>query len=77
MKIVVDTNIVFSAILNSSSKISQLIICGNPFFEFYSIHLLKEEIQIHREKLIQISGLSSHQVTTSLNYILSHIKFLT
>lgn len=34
MKIIVDTNIVFSAMLNSQSKIGQLIINGSKFLIF-------------------------------------------
>jgi len=44
MKIVVDSNIVFSAILNSQGKIAQLIINGSKYFSFFSVNLLKEEI---------------------------------
>ena len=48
MKIVVDSNIVFSAILNSQSQIGQLLIDGSNYFEYYSIRLLKEEILNHK-----------------------------
>jgi predicted nucleic acid-binding protein len=44
MKIIIDSNIVFSAILNSQGKIGQLIINGSKFFKFYTVGLLKEEI---------------------------------
>jgi predicted nucleic acid-binding protein len=37
MKIVIDSNIVFSAILNTKSKIGQLIINGSIFFSFYDL----------------------------------------
>jgi predicted nucleic acid-binding protein len=56
MKIIVDSNIVFSAILNSQGKIGQLIINGIKYFEFYSIGLLKEEITKHKPKILAISG---------------------
>ena len=42
MKIVVDSNIVFSAILNTRSNIGQLIINGSSHFDYYTIGLLKE-----------------------------------
>lgn len=40
MKIVIDLNIVFSAILNTKSKIGQLIINGSKYFDFYTVGLL-------------------------------------
>jgi len=41
MKIVVDTNIVFSAILNTKGKIGQLILNGSKFFDFYTVAQLQ------------------------------------
>jgi len=34
IKIVVDTNIVFSALLNVNSRIDQILIGGSEYFEF-------------------------------------------
>lgn len=61
MKIIVDTNIVFSAILNSQGKIGQLIINGSKFFKFYSVGLLKDEIEEHKDKIFKISGFTNEQ----------------
>lgn len=41
MKIVVDTNIVFSAILNSNSAIGDLLLNSDKEFQFYSASYLK------------------------------------
>ena len=76
MKIVVDSNIVFSAILNSQSQIGQLIIDGSNYFEFYSIGLLKEEILNHKRKIIQITKFSEDHFTEIYNLILSKISFI-
>jgi hypothetical protein len=40
VKIPINSNIVFSAILNSLAKIGQLIINGSRFFKFFTIVLL-------------------------------------
>jgi len=48
MKIVVDTNIVFSAILNTQSRIGQILINGSEYFDYYSVGLLKHEIIKHK-----------------------------
>jgi len=76
MKIVVDSNIVFSAILNSQSQIGQLIIDGSTFFEFYSIGLLKEEIFNHKSKIIQLTKFSEEHFAEVYHLILSKISFV-
>ena len=76
MKIVVDSNIVFSAILNSQSQIGQLIIDGSKFFEFYSIGLLKEEITKHKSKIIQLTKFSEEHFAEVYHLILSKISFV-
>jgi hypothetical protein len=42
MKLVIDTNIVFSAILNPASPIGQIILNGSKYFYFLSIGSIKE-----------------------------------
>ena len=56
MKIVVDTNIVFSAILNTQSRIGQILIIGSEYFEYYSVGLLKLEIIKHKLKILKFTG---------------------
>ena len=57
MKIVVDTNIIFSAMLNPAAIIGQIIIYGQRHqqFEFFAPNLLKDEIKRHRGKMIEAS----------------------
>ncbi len=76
MKIVVDSNIVFSAILNSSRNIGQLIINGSNHFHFYSVSLLKDEIINHKEKILKISGYSERQFDIAFLNITSRIQFI-
>ncbi len=58
MKIVVDTNVVISAILNRTGKIGKLLILGGKNFTFYAPSLMKEEIKKHKTKLLSITNLS-------------------
>lgn len=58
MIVIIDSNIVFSAILNSQSKIGQIIINSSNIFRFYTVSLLKDEIERHKDKLLSISGFS-------------------
>lgn len=76
MKIIVDSNIVFSAILNSQGKIGQLIINGSKFFKFYTVGLLKDEIEEHKDKILKISCFSKEQFIKSYQTITKRIIFV-
>jgi len=76
MRIVVDSNIVFSAILNSSGKIGQLIIGGTKHFEYFTVNLLKEEIFKHKTKILSVSGIEPAQFESTFIAITSRIKFV-
>lgn len=45
MKIVVDTNIIFSTLFNSNSTIGDLLFNADKHFEFYSCSNMRFEIQ--------------------------------
>jgi len=49
VKIVVDTNIAFSAILNTESKIGDLLMNSDGLLEFHACQYLRLEIHKHRE----------------------------
>ena len=76
MKIVVDTNIIFSALLNSSSTIGDLLFNSDKHFEFYSCSYMRYEIQKHWERLKKISKLSDEQLHVSYTQVLSKLKFI-
>jgi predicted nucleic acid-binding protein len=76
MKIVVDTNIIFSALVNSSSNIGDLLFNTDKHFEYYSCSYMRYEIQKHWERLKKISKLSEKQLEISYTQVLSKIKFI-
>lgn len=76
MKIVVDTNIIFSALLNSNSNIADLLFNSEKYFEFYSCSYMRYEIQKHWERLKKISKLSEEQLQISYTQVLSKLKFI-
>jgi predicted nucleic acid-binding protein len=76
MKIVLDTNIVFSAILNTQSRIGQLIINGSRYFDFYTVELLRAEIINHKAKILQISRFDENQFSEIFQMLSSRIKFI-
>jgi predicted nucleic acid-binding protein len=76
MKIVVDTNIIFSALLNSNNAIGDVLFNSDIFFEFYSCNYMRYEIQKHWKKLKKISKLSEKELQISYNQVISKLKFI-
>ena len=76
MKIAVDSNIVFSAILNTRSNIGQILTIGAKHFDFYTIDLLKYEILKHKTKIQKITGFSNHKFHEIYDLIISKIRFV-
>ncbi len=76
MKIVVDTNIIFSALLNSNGNIGDLIFNSNKDFEFYSCSYMRYEIQKHWERLKKISKLSQQDLEISYTLVISKLNFI-
>ena len=57
MKIVVDTNIIFSGLLSPNGTISDLLLNSSNTFNFYSPTYLLDELENHKKKLLKVSGL--------------------
>ncbi len=76
MKIVVDTNIVFSAILNTNSRLAQLLIYSEPHFQFYSCDYLHTEIFNHRDKLQKLTKLTKNELLELEDFVTHHITFI-
>ncbi len=77
MKIVVDTNIVFSGLLNPKSRIGELLIKSKDYFTFYSPQTLLEELEEHQQKLLKISKYSNLEYQEAKNIILSKIRIIS
>lgn len=76
MRVVVDTNIVFSAILNTNSKISKIILQPKSKLNLYSSNQLKYELAAHRTKLKKISNYSEIELQRATLLIFSKIRFI-
>lgn len=76
MNVIVDTNIVFSALLNSNSKIAELLFYSGDTFRFYSCNYMRFEIRKHWDKLKSISSLSDFELEQSQYRLYSRIKFI-
>jgi predicted nucleic acid-binding protein len=76
MKIIVDTNIVFSAILNSNSRIGKILLNSKEHFQFFTCNYLRTEIQRHKNKLLKLTKLSNDQLSELEELITQHITFI-
>ena len=75
-KIIVDTNIIFSCLLNSTGTIGDLVFNSEENFEFYSNPYMRYEIRKHWSKLKKISKLTDAELETSYENTLQRITFL-
>ncbi len=76
MKIIVDTNIVFSAILNSNSRIGKILLNSKQHFQFFSCNYLRVEIQRHRKKLLKLTKLTDADLSELEELITQNIAFI-
>ena len=76
MKLIVDTNIVFSAILNIDSNIAQLLLNSGDKFQFYSCEFLRHEINTHKNKILKITRYSERNFLDIEYLVTKNITFI-
>ncbi|MDB5158865.1 MAG: hypothetical protein JWR50_3572 [Mucilaginibacter sp.] len=74
MTIIIDANILFSALITPNGKIAQLL--GYPFLNAkrVSCHFIATELQKHRSKIVRISKRSEDSVIEDINHYLRYIR---
>lgn len=72
-KIIIDTNIIFSALLNQKNKYRNEIIF-NDTLSFYSCKYSVIEIFKHKEKILKISKLKEEQILECFYELLKNIE---
>ncbi|MCW3108398.1 MAG: hypothetical protein JWQ09_2904 [Segetibacter sp.] len=75
-KIIVDTNIIFSCLLNSQGTIGDLIFNSENIFDFYSNQYMCFEIRKHWNKLKKISKLTDFELETAYDKMLVKLTFI-
>ena len=75
-KIIVDTNIIFSCLLNSEGAIGDLIFNSENIFKFYSSQYMRFEIRKHWNKLKKISKLTDAKLETAYDKMLIKLTFI-
>ena len=76
MKIIVDTNIVFSAILSSKGKIGEHLLNKPSEIQYLSPGFLLEELTLHAQKIIDLTGLTETEYQQVKAYVIQHIEFI-
>lgn len=75
-KIVIDSNIVFSALLNINSRIGQILINGSKYYKFYSPEYIRQEIIEHQEKIKRIGKLTDNEFIETYELIIRNLSIL-
>ena len=76
IKIIIDSNILFSALLNTNSKIAGIIINGQDFYDFYAPQYARTEILKHRHKIKKITNLNELEFLEVYELIFGYITVL-
>lgn len=72
--VVIDTNLIFSALIPKASKIREILFESN--MTFYSPNFLITEIYTHKDKLLKCSKLTDSEFYLYFNGIIERIKFI-
>ena len=75
-KIIVDTNIIFSCLLNTHGTIGDLIFNSDTVLDFYSNEYMRYEIRKHWQRLRKISTLTDAELETAYDKILTKVTFI-
>ncbi|GHT73353.1 hypothetical protein FACS189456_3690 [Bacteroidia bacterium] len=77
MFVVVDANIVFSAILNTDGKIGDLLLNSNGIFQFIAPDFLRTEIRLHYDKLMKLLHVQLFDVQEIETQVYKNIAFVS
>ena len=76
MKIVIDTNILFSALLNPDSVIGSILMNISNQFDFYAPETLKYELEYYSDKIIKYSKLEKSDISELKTKFFKCINFV-
>lgn len=77
MRIIVDANIVFSAILNTNSKIADILLNSKGTFEFLAPDYLQTELHKYHSKISKITKLTIKEIINVENKVTKPIIFMS
>jgi len=77
MRIAVDSNIVYSAILNTEGRIGDILLNSQEQFVFYACEYLREEIEDHKAKIMTAAEYDERTFSETKYLVYSSLKFFT
>ncbi|MBN1185804.1 MAG: hypothetical protein JXB49_26215 [Bacteroidales bacterium] len=77
MKVIVDANIIFSAILNTNGKIGDLLLNSKGIIEFIAPKYMMEEIEKYHAKLMLLTKLDFQELKKIQFQVFKHITFIS
>jgi len=77
VRIVVDTNIAFSAILNTSSLIGEIIFNSEEQFKFFAPEFMEVELVKYLPKLKRATTLDNSQLNIAIHQVFKNIHFIS
>ena len=75
-KIIIDTNIAFSAMLNINSRIGQILINGSKHYSFFSPEFIRSEIFEHQNKIKKIAKINDEEFHETYELIIKNVIIL-
>ncbi|MBS9773653.1 MAG: PIN domain nuclease [Tenacibaculum sp.] len=77
MIFVVDSNIIFSALLNPESSVGEVLLDIHNEYEFYAPEFLIDEIEKYSNKIKRYTKLSNEDLKIVKHSVFSSIKFIS
>lgn len=75
-KIIIDSNIIFSALLNVNSRIGQILINGHKKFNFFAPEYVRFEIIKHQLKIKNFGKISDTEFLELFELVMRNINIL-
>lgn len=76
MKIVIDSNIIFSLLISNNQKMAGILLNSPSNIEFFSPSYMLDELEKHQDKLLKLSGFSQEDLVFIKDSILQKIKLI-
>jgi len=77
MRIVVDTNIVFSALIGSGNTIPDIFFAGLNRFQFYVSRYVSEELENNKSKLLQASKMTEEKLDLAISKFFDYLNVVS
>jgi putative PIN family toxin of toxin-antitoxin system len=76
MRVVVDTNIVFSTLLNTNNLLARILLLPKNRINFYSTTQLLKELEQHSPKIKKLAAYSDVEIKELVSLLTKKIRFI-